>query len=269
MPVFRKMKRELDNWFGRLSKAMGDAVLFLCAVVLLAVCVSMQQKAYEVTAQLNETLQASAAAAEEPRKVAFLTFDDGPSKNTRQVLDILKENEIHATFFVIGSEITPEREELLREMVEEGHSIGIHTYSHKKNEIYRSLESCLEDLQMAADRVCEVTGQCPRIMRFPYGSNNPYMKSFEKEVKEKVQEEGLVYYDWNVSGEDAVGNPTSYSILQHIKEDLTRYNEPVILLHDGVSNKLTADTLSDIIAYIKEQGYEFDVLDHKVRDLHY
>ena len=196
-------------------------------------------------------------------KTAYLTFDDGPSENTIRVLDILKQEGIHATFFLIGEEITPEREEIVKRIVEEGHTIGLHTYCHDYQKMYRSVEAFLEDYENVCERICEVTGQVPGIFRFPGGSANYYARGIIGEIKTEMERRGFCYYDWNVSAEDSVGTPTRYSIRANIFKDVFRYDRPVILMHDSMSNGLTASMLTDIITEIRDAGYAFDTLDHR------
>lgn len=196
-------------------------------------------------------------------KTAYLTFDDGPSEQTAKVLDILKEEGIHATFFLIGEEITPEREEIVKRMVEEGHTVGLHTYCHDYDTIYRSVDDFLKDYEMLYRRIYEVTGTQPSIFRFPGGSTNRYGKTVIQSVKTEMERRGFCYYDWNVSAEDMVGTPTRYSIRTNIFKDLFRYDEPVILMHDSAMNELTVSMLKDIIQEIRKGGYQFDTLDHR------
>lgn len=197
------------------------------------------------------------------KKTAYLTFDDGPSEQTLEVLDILKEEGIHATFFLIGEEITPEREEIVKRMVEEGHTVGLHTYCHDYDIIYRSVDNFLEDYEKLYRRIYEVTGAYPSIFRFPGGSTNRYAKSVIRSIKTEMERRGFCYYDWNVSAEDMVGTPTRYSIRTNIFKDVFRYDEPVILMHDSAMNGLTVSMLRDIIEEIRKSGYEFDTLDHR------
>ena len=197
------------------------------------------------------------------RKVCFLTFDDGPSANTLKVLDVLDEKKIKATFFVIGEEITEQNASILKEVVNRGHLIGVHTYVHDYDKIYKSVDSFLKDYDKAFQRIEEVTGVRPYIYRFPGGSYNQYLKRIRKELVAEMDRRGFTYYDWNVSGEDSVGSPTAYSIKKNISRDLNRYQCPVVLLHDGQTNPLTAKVLGGIIDYIESKGYEFDTLDHR------
>lgn len=204
------------------------------------------------------------AMVETEKKVVYLTFDDGPSWLTPKVLDVLRENNVKATFFVIGNEITEEREDTIKQMIKDGHAVGIHTFCHKKNEIYCSEEALLEDITKTYNRIYEITGIKPTLYRFPWGSINCYLDDLRDDtVKLKIEEMGLTYYDWNVSGEDSTGHPSGYAIMRNIKKNLTRFSEPVILLHDSKINERTYQVLPDIINMIKEQGYEFDTLENR------
>lgn len=201
----------------------------------------------------------------EGQKICYLTFDDGPSSNTLSVLDTLDKANVKATFFVIGEEVaaSEENKEILREIVKRGHLIGLHTYCHTYSKIYASVNAFLTDYEKVFNLIEEVTGQRPYIYRFPGGSSNCYVKRFKKELTGEMERRGFIFYDWNVSGEDAVGAPTSYSIRKNINKDLTRYSFPVVLLHDGYSNQLTAKLLPAIIESIKNKGYSFETLEDR------
>ncbi|MDO5292691.1 MAG: polysaccharide deacetylase family protein [bacterium] len=195
-------------------------------------------------------------------KKAFLTFDDGPSKNTPKVLETLDKYNAKATFFMIGEQITPDMESLVKEMQQKGHVIGVHTYTHNRKKMYANEEACLNDIKKTYDRLIEVTGVTPTLYRFPYGSANCYISGYCNDVIRKLKDMGLDYVDWNVSGEDSVGKPSKYSIMKNTSK-FKDYMEPVILLHDGQGNQLTAQVLDDILKKIKDAGYEFGTLDER------
>jgi peptidoglycan-N-acetylglucosamine deacetylase len=199
----------------------------------------------------------------EEKKIAYLTFDDGPSHTTREILDILKEDNLRATFFVLGSTITEEGKAYLKEMVEEGHTIGIHTYSHNYKNIYSSVEAYLDDFYKVYHQIYEITGVKVNIFRFPWGSINSYNKRIHKELAAEMERRGFTYYDWNISAEDSIGKPTASRIKKNIINGLDDFNSPIILMHDASVNSLTADTLPDIIESIRKKGYEFDTLNHR------
>lgn len=202
---------------------------------------------------------------EEMEKVCYLTFDDGPSENTLMILDILDEYDIKAVFFVIGHEIilSEKNQEILKEVANRGHLIALHTYSHDYKKIYASVDAFLADYEKVFNLVEEIAGQKPYIYRFPGGSYNSSVKSIRKDIITEMERRGFIYYDWNVSGEDSIGYPTASSIIKNIKKDLTRYQLPVVLLHDGQENKVTACSLKKIIEQIQDRGYCFGRLDER------
>jgi len=202
-------------------------------------------------------------AVDKEKKIAYLTFDDGPSDNTYRVLDILQEYDATATFFLIGSEIDRKHEGCLIRMANEGHTIGIHTYSHVCNEIYCSIERYLDDFNLVYDRIYDVTGKRVNIYRFPWGSNNRYSKNIKDALIEEMERRGFTCYDWTVDSKDSNGKPSAYTILRNIKKDIKRQNQPIILLHDSGANGLMVRLLPDIIKMLRQMGYEFDTLDHR------
>lgn len=200
---------------------------------------------------------------EDGKKIAYLTFDDGPSKYTNDLLEILNKYNVKATFFILGSTMTKEGEECLRTMVKEGHTIGLHTYSHKYREIYQSVEAFLSDMYKIYQKVYEITGIKANIFRFPSGSSNCYIGKIKHELIDEMERRGFIYYDWNVTAEDSVGKPSEYSIKSNILKHFNKHNKPVILMHDSSINKLTIKVLPQIIEEIKAAGYDFDTLDQR------
>lgn len=200
---------------------------------------------------------------EKGKKIAYLTFDDGPSKNTFRILDILEEADIKATFFIVGSVIDEEGEVCLKRMMNEGHTIGIHTYSHVCSEIYCSVERYLEDFNKVYRQIHEITGERVNIYRFPWGSNNGYSLGIKDALISEMERRGFTCYDWNVDANDSVGRPTEYSIKKNIRKDIKGQDHPVILLHDSSVNDLTVRTLPGILGMITDMGYEFDTLDKR------
>lgn len=202
-------------------------------------------------------------------KVAYLTFDDGPSKLTEEYLDILKEEGVPATFFVIGEQIDGELVGTLERAIREGHEIGLHSYCHRAEEIYQSGESYLQDLQKTRLCVEEKLKVKPVLFRFPWGSSNSYVSWFKKDVIEQMKGEGVEYADWNVSGEDSVGCPSADSILSNVRKDYLKYDEPVILLHDSAACRATLESLPAVIHMLKEQGYRFATLSTRSVPCHF
>ena len=198
-----------------------------------------------------------------PEKVVFLTFDDGPSRNTVKILDTLKQYGVHATFFVIGENLTEEGVEIAKRALEEGHMLGMHTETHQYKKIYGSVNSFLEDYDKLAARFVEEFGECPAIFRFPGGSYSAYINPIKKELKEELNRRGFLGYDWNVSGEDSVGTPTASSIKNNIFGAIEGQNQPIILHHDSPCSNLTAEILPEILEKLLEKGYEFRTLQYR------
>ena len=187
-------------------------------------------------------------------KTMYLTFDDGPSEeNTGQILDILKEKGVKATFFVVGENVR-KHPDMARRIVEEGHTIGIHCNRHVYDEIYKSVDSYLEDFQAAYDAVYEVTGVEVKLFRFPGGSINAYNKEVAGDIIEEMTNRGYVYFDWNGSLEDAVKKTTPEQLLRNARESTLGRKKIVMLAHDIQSN--TARCLEALIDQFPEYKME-------------
>lgn len=198
------------------------------------------------------------------KKIAYLSFDDGPSENTNIILETLQKKDAVATFFLTGSEITPEREQIVVQEIKQGNAVGVHTFCHQRNKIYCNAECFFEDYQKTSEIIEKITGTKPKLHRFPWGSNNGYVSSYVDELHEKLAQMGVRSFDWNVSGEDSIGGVVAQeTIFQNIKKDLCKFDNPVILLHDSATMKNTALVLERVIDYIRSEGYEFDTLENR------
>lgn len=189
-------------------------------------------------------------------KTAYLTFDDGPSDHTDQILDILKEKGVKATFFVVGK--TGEKaEQRYRRIQAEGHTLALHSYSHDYREIYGSLEQYKKDVRKLREYLETLTGENIWLYRFPGGSSNQVAKISIDDCIDFLREEGLTYMDWNASSEDAVTVHASCSELNaNILKDALRYHQTVILMHDLHECSGTVEGLGTLIDRLKKEGYE-------------
>ena len=194
------------------------------------------------------------------KKVAYLTFDDGPSNNTHQILDILKQNNIKATFFVLGSQVEVFPETTNR-IYNEGHYIANHGYSHVYSSIYSSPESVLEEYtkcNIAVQKAIENPEYDSHLFRFPGGLVGGKYAELKKQAKEILNQNNIVNVDWNaLNGDAETQTPTIEFELQKIKETTENKKSIVILMHDSPSKEVTVQALPQIIQYLKEQGYEF------------
>lgn len=195
----------------------------------------------------------------------YLTFDDGPSDRTSDILEILDRYGIKATFFVCGGE-DEKSAQLMRDIVDAGHTIGIHSISHDYEKIYSSVESYLDDFSETYSCVYNATGVKPQIFRFPGGSINNYNRFTYMQIIAEMTRRGFVYYDWNVSGEDAVHGANWTSIYNNIMSGIqsNTADRAIVLLHDSQSKENTVLVLEDVIDRLLEDGYRFDKLDNTV-----
>lgn len=189
--------------------------------------------------------------------VIYLTFDDGPSlQTTSTVLDILKEEGVSATFFVLDHGGT---DDLLRRIVNEGHSIGLHTATHNFNKIYKSEDDFFNDLYTIQNKVRNVTGVTSYLMRFPGGVSNTVSRfnpGIMCRLSQEVLQKGFHYFDWNVSAGDAGGTTLASGVYNSVINGLSKNRSNVVLMHD--IKPWTRDALRDIIRYGKNNGYTFD-----------
>lgn len=191
-------------------------------------------------------------------KVIYLTFDDGPGKYTDQLLDVLAQYNVKATFFVIDNGYSG----TLQRIVNEGHSIGIHSATHEYKTIYASEEAFFEDLGKMQGIIQSATGVTTWLMRFPGGSSNT-VSSFNPGIMTRltaaVEERGYRYFDWNVSSGDAGGTTSTEQVFQNVIAGVQKRNVSIVLQHDIKSYSVAA--VEKIIQWGLENGYTFLPLD--------
>lgn len=194
-------------------------------------------------------------------KRAFLTFDDGPSAVTSKILDTLKQENIKASFFVLGSNVEA-RPEMVKRMYDEGHFIGIHGTSHVYSQIYQSPQSVLDEYNMCNEKIKNALGEQeynPHLFRFPGGLAGGKYAEVKAQAKELLLQNNIEHVDWNALNGDAETNKLSSEFeMKRLQETTAGKNSVVILMHDAQAKSVTADTLPQIISYLKEQGYEFE-----------
>lgn len=258
-----------------MEKRKKEFVLVAVAAAVFVAFAGIQKKQVKQYAQvMGRNIKNTAATATgsvtctEEKPVVYLTFDDGPSSLTEQYLDILKKHNIHATFFLIGQQVE-EMPEIVERELQEGHEVGVHTYTHESCEIYSSCEAYYKDVNKVKEVLEKRFDHRPRLWRFPWGSANCYIRSYKKEVVQKLYDQGMEYADWNVSAEDSVGSPTVDSILKNVKKDAFRVKDPVVLMHDSGSNRATLESLESVIALFEEEGYQFGTLSQREDCCHF
>lgn len=234
---------------------------------------------YEITYEVTDSSSKTAKASRKivvlgPRpsngKVIYLTFDDGPSSSiTPALLDILKEENVKATFFVLnhGSSL----DYLIKREHDEGHTVALHGNSHNYKQIYSSKEAFFEDLSLIQNKVEAITGEKPMIIRFPGGSSNTVsrfnpgiMTTLTKEVKMQ----GYHYFDWNVGSGDAGEARNPDDVYRNVVNSLGNKNN-VVLMHDYSGNYKTLNAIRNIIRYGKNNGYTFERITLATPEVHH
>lgn len=194
-------------------------------------------------------------------KIAYLTFDDGPSQAvTPLILDVLKEENIKATFFVLGTSVK-QNPEILKREYQEGHYIANHGYTHNYSKIYKNADTVLEEYNKTEKAIREALGNeeySSNLFRFPGGYTGGKYEAIKRKAGKLLKENNIAYIDWNVLTKDAEGANTKEKILSNLKKYSKDKGSIVVLMHDASSKILTYETLKDVINYLKEQGYTFD-----------
>ncbi len=225
----------------------------IMAGILIMLCLSVcNKRASAVESNSEDVVQ---------KKVCHLTFDDGPSNNSEKILDILAKYDVKATFFLIGSEIREENRLIIERIIDEGHTIGLHSNVHDFDKLYVGVETCVQDFEAQHKLLREEYGIDTKIFRFPGGSACSYMNGQRQSYIDAMRKRGFVGFDWHVSGEDSYGSPTVWSIQQNIFEHIDDYEKPIILLHDINIADETVDALPGILEQLKKEGYLFETLE--------
>lgn len=201
-----------------------------------------------------------ASLCDSNEKIAYLTFDDGPTKKvTPKILDILKENNVPATFFVVGKHVK-EHPEIVKRAYEEGHFIANHGYNHDNKKLYLSKESFLSEIRntdIEIGKAIGISNYCSHVFRFPNG----FMSSIYKSQKEKaisyLEELNYIYIDWNCLNKDSEKKYSKSQLLNNLKKTSKDKGTLVILMHDTGDVNNTFDVLEDSINFLKQNGYKF------------
>ena len=270
----------------KLSVRHTQRRILLCGILLLAVaaafaagwhtpalrpvgCSVQDLTAAPDTAPFSPAATAAAqsqpeAASPLPEKWVCLTFDDGPSKTTPDVLSALNAAGVHATFFVVATDYNEKYLPLLTEAAAAGHQIALHSASHEYSDIYRSSEAYWQDIALLKERISPyVDADSIRYLRFPGGSTHTVSrryggKGLMKQLKAEVEQNGYQWVDWNVCAEDAVGgHPSADTIYRNVVRETGEQTNCVVLMHDSSSTRTTAEALPDIIRWYADNGYTF------------
>lgn len=202
---------------------------------------------------------------EKIEKVIYLTFDDGPSILTEKILDILKENDVKGTFFIIGNQIKG-FESVIKRTHEEGHAIGLHTYTHKFKKIYTNRKSFIDEMLKTQEEIYSITGTKPTVIRFPGGSR----KRLTRDFLDQLHSYSFTIYDWNAYMSDGLNCKASPDRLYREATKTTVSEYPIILLmHCDYMHINTCKALPKVIKYYNDNGFQFKLITGETPELYF
>ncbi|MCI8345405.1 MAG: polysaccharide deacetylase [Clostridia bacterium] len=244
--------------FTKKSLVFTFSIIFIITIVLLS-SLSLATEFHNANTASDNFMENVSNLIKGKEKIAYLTFDDGPSLVTSKILDILNKENVKASFFVIGKSVEA-HPEIVKRAYDEGHYIANHTYSHNNSILYKSSESFLNEIKktdIAIGKAIGVDGYSSSIFRFPNGFMSPQYKAKKKEMAKLLSQMNYAYIDWNCLNNDSIKKYTSSQLLNNLKKSSKNKNTLVILMHDtkDVSNSSLA--LEDSIEYLKSEGYSF------------
>lgn len=197
-------------------------------------------------------------------KKVYITFDDGPSVYTNEILDILEQYNVKATFFVTGKEDDYSKE-IYRRIVNDGHTLGMHSYSHVYKKIYNSVEDFDKDFTKLRKLLYDTTGYMPSIFRFPGGSDNLVNKNGMEDFIRYLNKASIVYFDWNVVNGDATGYQyTKKQLIRNVLSGVDNKKVSIVLMHDSSTKGKTVESLPDLLEKLIKENAEILPLNEEV-----
>lgn len=198
----------------------------------------------------------------------YLTFDSSPGKNTDKILDALQQYDVKATFFVSGDK-SDDAKKVYKRIVDEGHTLGMHSYSNQYSTIYASIEDFENDYDKISNYLKKVTGTQSLYYRFPGGSSNQISNVNMAEFVHVLNEKNISYYDWNVSAGDASGDYTVDDIVTNVTAGIANYKTSIVLLHDGEDKSTTAEAIGPLIEALQEMDAKILPIDENTKVIQY
>lgn len=222
---------------------------------------SVKESVSSTSVVASEGAIASDGGIRAVEKKVYLTFDDGPGTHTGKILDILKKEGIKASFFVTGKEDSYSKK-MYRRIVDEGHTLGMHSYSHIYDNIYKSKKAFSADFKKLYNLLYDVTGKYPEWYRFPGGSSTETMKPSLGELAGILEKENVSYIDWNVITPEAMDPDVSKKdMVDSVMKDVEEYDTAVVMLYDAANRPMTLKALPSLIQKMKKKNYKLLPLD--------
>lgn len=207
-------------------------------------------------------------AAEGDAHQVYLTFDCEPSENTDALLDELAKYNVKATFFVSGDD-SEETKRIYKRIVDEGHTLGMHSYSNQYSTVYVSKDAFYNDYAKLSTLLEETTGQKPLFYRFPGGSGNQITNVDMVEFVRVLNQEQITYFDWNVSAGDAASDYTVDGVVNNVANGVSKYKTSVVLLHDDINKSTTVEAIGPLIERMQEMQAELLPIDENTYLIQY
>lgn len=256
----RTPSKRVEFW----RAAAGCVFLGLLLWVVVALAHQTYHDEFEETDTPNDLFASADAGADGVQKLCCLTFDDGPSRNTLPILEILEQYGAPATFFVTAQEVNMDYMPQIADIVAAGHQVALHSATHQYSKIYANTDAFWQDIKELRQTLSPYLDvESLTWLRFPGGSTNTIShkyggRSIMKNLIAQAEEKGYRWIDWNVCGEDATAShPNAERILKNIKRDAEGHDTCVVLLHDTKATGETVKALPAILDYFAEQGYTF------------
>lgn len=222
----------------------------------------------DVVEAKEKTATGGAVRAGAGKKV-YLTFDDGPSRETEKILDILQKRQVKATFFSIGRDDAFSKK-MYQRIVKEGHTLGMHSYSHQYKEIYQSMESFQADYERISNCLTAATGIKPLYYRFPGGSTEAAAKLSLTDLDVYFSAQGASYFDWNVIAANNTTDDVSVNkMVDSVMNGVGLYDTSIVLMYDSADRKMTAKSLDKILERLINDGYEILPIDENTISIHH
>lgn len=260
-----RMVNQVSKFTKGKVRVIAISILIICSVGLICTLLkSPQSLAVEITDNsyiTEDTMRKINNLTNGKAKIAYLTFDDGPNISvTPKILDILKKENIKATFFVIGKHVQ-EHPEIVKRAYEEGHYIANHGYDHNNKNMYKSEESFMNEIKKTDEEIGKAIGvenYSSHVFRFPNGFMSSQNKAKKKEAVQILYQMEYTYIDWNCLNNDSVKKYTKEQLINNLKKSCKNKETLVILMHDTKDVNNSSLVLEESIQYLKEQGYQFE-----------